>query len=70
VSHADVTALLDTGFQIANRYNVVFFGSSFGREIMGLGDHEKVLRTLQDRVELWEARFQAEVERAKREANG
>jgi AbiU2 len=70
VTHADVTALLERGFEIVNRYNRVLFANSFSREVTGLADYEKVLRTLQDRVELREAQFQAEVERAKREANG
>jgi hypothetical protein len=67
VTHDDVANLLEQGFSIVNRYNAVFFRSHFAREILGLEDYQKVLRILQDRVEMWEAQFEAERQRAARE---
>jgi hypothetical protein len=47
----------------------VFFSSHFAREILGLEDYQKVFRILQDRVEMWESQFEAERQRAIREAD-
>ncbi len=69
VTDDDVAKLLEHGFSIVNRYNAVFFSSHFAREILGLEDYQKVLRILQDRVEIWEAQFEAERQRAIREAD-
>jgi hypothetical protein len=68
VTYDDVAALLERGFEIMNRYYGVFFSTYFSREVHSLGDYEKLLRTLQDRVELWEAKFEAERQRAMRES--
>jgi hypothetical protein len=67
VTHDDVAKLLESGFDIVNRYNGVFFATHFMREILGLEDYDKVLRILQDRVEMWEAQLEAERQRAIRE---
>jgi hypothetical protein len=68
VTDDEVAKLLENGFNMLNRYNAVFFGAHFAREVHGLDDYEKVLKILQERVELWEAQLQAEVQRARREA--
>jgi hypothetical protein len=60
ITYDDVAKLLERGFDIVNRYNALFFSTHFMREIMGLEDYERVLRTLQDRVELWETQLEAE----------
>src|SRR5579872_3119471 len=67
VTHDDVWRLLENGFEIVNRYNGVFFSTHFMREILGLDDYEKVLRILQDRVEMREAQLEVERQRAIRD---
>ncbi|MEP7310260.1 MAG: hypothetical protein ABJA98_32555 [Acidobacteriota bacterium] len=67
ISHTDMSNLLENGFDIVNRYNGVFFGGCFAREVHGLEDYENVLRTLQDSVEAIEAQFAAQMEQLKRE---
>ena len=69
VTHDDVENLLGKGFEIVNRYSGVFFASSVLREILGLEDYEKVLRAVQDRAERYEAQLEAEIQRARRQAN-
>jgi AbiU2 len=65
VTHDDIQALLDQGFDIVNGYNAVFFRSSFARDVAGLNDYVKVLRTLQSDVERMKADFQEQVKRAR-----
>ena len=70
VTHDDVDALLENGFNIVNRYKVAFFGSFFLRDSISTGgDYLKVLRTLQKDVEAAEATFREEMRRAKEEAS-
>ncbi len=67
ITHDDIRALLDKGFEIVNRYGVAFFRDSLLRDVMNSNDYLKVLRTLQNEVEGWEATFRAVAEQAKQE---
>jgi hypothetical protein len=68
VTHDNIQALLDEGFEIVNGYNAVFFRSSFARDVAGLNDYVKVLRTLQNEVERMEADFEVQAKRFRSDA--
>jgi hypothetical protein len=66
----EVRLLLSRGLDIVNRYNGIFFAAHFAREILALDDYERVLRIVEDQIEVWEARVKAETQQALREAQG
>lgn len=65
ITYDEIGTLLDNGFGIVNRYSVTFFRTSNLAKIVGADDYLKVLRTLQDDVEVYEARVQDDIRRAR-----
>ena len=69
IKYDDLQALINTGFEILNRYGVTFFRSSMQPRVSGAGDHAWVLDTLRQRAEADEVRSQ-EIARAHRFSDG
>lgn len=61
ITYDEVDALLNNGFRIVNRYSVAFFNTSSLPAIIGADDYLKVLKTLQEDVEDYEARLLEEI---------
>lgn len=66
ITYDEIGVLLANGFGIVNRYSVTFFRTSSLPRIGGADDYLKVLRTLEDGVEAYEARIQGDIRRARK----
>jgi hypothetical protein len=69
LTNAEVEKLLETGFDIVNRYYGVYYATYYSREMHGASDYQHLLRMLQDWVEGREANLRADIERARRDAS-
>jgi hypothetical protein len=68
VGFDDIEQLLTRGFDIMNRYSVIFFNTAFMRDMLGLDDYERVLRVVDENIASHERQLDDQIERARRES--
>jgi len=68
LTNADITALVENGFGILNRYGYIFFNTETARHVHGHMDYLRVLETLQRDAEARQAKFTEQLQRAEAEA--